>query len=228
MFNKAFFAALFLGALLCLQSSGSVLAQDAGQAVADVAGSIISSVIPALIFGLWGITALVVCGFFVVWIALAVIVGMKQHAQMKARGMDKEWTLTFVLWFFLGWTGAHRIYNGDNRGFIILALYILGWITAWFFLGAILCFFLLIFLTTELFRLPGITEMGIEKRGGGNSSSSSSFPSSNGSTLGQDHQGQQHPSDFIAPPPPAAAFYADSMIPQPIAQYDMKSQELQH
>ena len=66
----------------------------------------------------------------------------------------KSMALALVLWFFLGVFGAHRFYLGDDvSGSVILFLWILGWLTVWFVVGAIPLVAVCIWWFTDLFLL---------------------------------------------------------------------------
>lgn len=76
------------------------------------------------------------------------------RTQLQYDAQKKSIAAAYVLWFFLGYFGAHRFYLGNvNSGLIQFALLALGWIpgfAGWFILA--------IWWLIDAFVLPGLTE----------------------------------------------------------------------
>lgn len=58
------------------------------------------------------------------------------RSAMKFSFDDKSILVAFLLWFFIGCLGAHRMYLGKMvTGIIMAVLFIVGWATFIFFIG---------------------------------------------------------------------------------------------
>lgn len=76
------------------------------------------------------------------------------RAQLQYDARKKSVTAAYVLWFLLGYFGAHRFYLGHvNSGLAQFVLLALGWIpgfAGWFVLA--------IWWLVDAFLIPGLTE----------------------------------------------------------------------
>jgi len=65
--------------------------------------------------------------------------------------------IAYALWFFIGWAGAHRFYLGRSGSAIaMLALSIIGFITAFIGVGLVLLLVVGIWALVDAFLIPGI------------------------------------------------------------------------
>ena len=63
----------------------------------------------------------------------------------------------YLLWFFLGTLGAHRFYLGKIGGGVAqLILFVLGWLTAFIFVGIVLLIVLGIWWIIDAFLISGM------------------------------------------------------------------------
>lgn len=88
---------------------------------------------------------------------------LTQNASSDAKKMmqydanKKSSTTAYMLWFFLGWTGAHRFYIGNTgTGAAILILSIVGLALSVFGVGLVILLVPLIWLFVDLFLIPGM------------------------------------------------------------------------
>lgn len=69
---------------------------------------------------------------------------------------QKSIAIAYVLWFFLGWLGAHKFYLGQTtQGISYLILTGLFWTTSLFGIGFLFGLLLCIALLIDLFTIPG-------------------------------------------------------------------------
>lgn len=71
--------------------------------------------------------------------------------------MAKSVALAYVLWFFLGYLGIHRMYCGRvGSGVAMLAMTVLGWFTFPIIIGHVLLFAVGIWWLVDLFLTAGM------------------------------------------------------------------------
>ncbi len=76
------------------------------------------------------------------------------RARLQFEAQRKSTGAAYLLWFFLGWFGAHRFYLGQTgTGIVQLLLGLLGWLPL--FLGWIV---LGVWWLIDAFLIPGIIE----------------------------------------------------------------------
>lgn len=65
--------------------------------------------------------------------------------------------VAYLLWFFLGSIGVHRMYLGrKGSGITILLLNLIGWLTIALFVGAIFFIIVGVWVLIDAFLIPGI------------------------------------------------------------------------
>lgn len=68
----------------------------------------------------------------------------------------KDTTVAYLLWFFLGQLGGHKLYlRQPVQGLLYLGLALLGWATAWLLVGWLLLVPLFVLLLVDAFTMPG-------------------------------------------------------------------------
>jgi len=68
----------------------------------------------------------------------------------------KETSVAYLFAIFLGGLGIHHFYLGNTgKAVTMLILYLLGWLTAWLFIGFFLWAVVGIWLIVDLFLIPG-------------------------------------------------------------------------
>ena len=76
------------------------------------------------------------------------------RTQLTFEAQKKSAGASYVLWFFLGWLGAHRFYLGQTgTGIFQLLLGLFGWLP--FFMGWVV---LGVWWLIDAFLIPGIIE----------------------------------------------------------------------
>ncbi|MDG4576256.1 MAG: TM2 domain-containing protein [Defluviicoccus sp.] len=76
---------------------------------------------------------------------------------MQYDANKKSSTTAYLLWFFLGWSGAHRFYIGNTgTGAAILILSVVGFALSVVGVGFIILLVPLIWLIVDLFLIPGM------------------------------------------------------------------------
>ena len=77
--------------------------------------------------------------------------------QMMYDANRKSAGVAYLLWFFLGATGAHRFYLGQTGTAVAqLLLFIFGWLTIWVGVGLVLLLPLGIWVLVDAFLIPSI------------------------------------------------------------------------
>ena len=77
---------------------------------------------------------------------------------MRYDANKKSALLAYVLWFFLGFFGVHRLYLGRvGSGLAMLALHGLSWLTYWILIGWIGFGILGLWWLIDALLIPGIT-----------------------------------------------------------------------
>ncbi|TCT45081.1 TM2 domain-containing protein [Martelella mediterranea] len=79
--------------------------------------------------------------------------------EQRVTNEAKSTAATYLLWFFVGWAGAHRFYLGRNGSAIaMLLLNIVGWMTFAFLIGIPLVVIWGIWWLVDLFLIPGMID----------------------------------------------------------------------
>lgn len=77
--------------------------------------------------------------------------------EQRVTNNSKSTGAAYLLWFFFGAIGGHRFYLGrTGTGFVMLALFVLGWATAAAGIGLVLLGILIVWALVDLFQIPGI------------------------------------------------------------------------
>jgi len=77
---------------------------------------------------------------------------------MRYDANRKSALLAYVLWFFLGWFGLHRMYLGRiGSGIVMLVLQRLSWLTHFILIGYIGFAILGLWWLIDAFLIPGMT-----------------------------------------------------------------------
>ncbi|WP_459588000.1 TM2 domain-containing protein [Corynebacterium camporealensis] len=81
--------------------------------------------------------------------------GQQQYQQQNyGNAQQKSWIAALLLCFFLGSWGVHNFYLGNTtKGVVQLVMWILGMLTVWFIVGALLLFPLYIWVIVEFIML---------------------------------------------------------------------------
>jgi TM2 domain-containing membrane protein YozV len=75
--------------------------------------------------------------------------------------MGKSVALAYVLWFFLGYLGIHRMYcNRVGSGIGMLALTVFGWLTVGILIGHVLLLIVGVWWLIDLFLTAGMATNG--------------------------------------------------------------------
>ncbi|MHA6250821.1 NINE protein [Oceanobacillus sp. CAU 1775] len=70
---------------------------------------------------------------------------------------QKNIVIAYILWIIFGHFGLHRMYTGRIfTGIMMLLLGVIGWGTAWIFIGYIPLIFLWIWMFIDIFLIPGM------------------------------------------------------------------------
>ncbi len=78
-------------------------------------------------------------------------------AQDRYRGNASSMLIAYLLWFFLGWLGAHRLYlSRFLSGLFMLALWGIGTAFAWILIGYFLLIPWAIWWFIDIFLIPGM------------------------------------------------------------------------
>ncbi|MET3599527.1 TM2 domain-containing protein [Martelella mangrovi] len=71
----------------------------------------------------------------------------------------KSAAAAYLLWFFVGWAGAHRFYLGrPGTAVTMLLLNVVGWLTLVFFIGFLFLAIFGIWWLVDLFLISGMIE----------------------------------------------------------------------
>lgn len=82
----------------------------------------------------------------------------KMLVNSEVANNQKSIGVVYLLWFFLGSLGIHRMYLGrKGSGIAILLLNILGWLTVVFLIGFVFFILVGIWVFIDLFLIPGMT-----------------------------------------------------------------------
>jgi TM2 domain-containing membrane protein YozV len=77
---------------------------------------------------------------------------------MRYDANKKSALLAYILWFFLGFFGVHRMYLGRiGSGIVMLVLHGLSWLTYWILIGWIGFAILGLWWLIDALLIPGIT-----------------------------------------------------------------------
>jgi TM2 domain-containing membrane protein YozV len=78
------------------------------------------------------------------------------RAMMMFEANKKSTVVAYLLWFFLGGTGAHRFYSGQKGGGIAqLLMLIFGFILTFVYIGFLILLALGIWVLVDAFLIPG-------------------------------------------------------------------------
>lgn len=76
---------------------------------------------------------------------------------MRFEANKKSTVVAYLLWFFLGWLGAHRFYLGYvTSGLILLALWLVGTVLSVIYIGLIILAIPAVWWFVDLFLIPGL------------------------------------------------------------------------
>ncbi len=93
------------------------------------------------------------------------------HNTFNVQITGKSMIAAYLIWWFLGFIGIHRLYLGNKKsGFTMMALFIVGMITSvfvvgFFLLGAVGIWWLIDAYLTSVMVKKANAAMGIEKAG---------------------------------------------------------------
>lgn len=66
---------------------------------------------------------------------------------------EKSLLVSYLLWFFVGYFGVHRLYLDDFTGFLI---YLILWLFSWTGVGLVALF---VFWIVDIFLIPGLVAL---------------------------------------------------------------------
>lgn len=76
---------------------------------------------------------------------------------MRFEANKKSTVVAYLLWFFLGWLGAHRFYLGYvTSGLILLALWLIGTVLSVIYIGFLILAIPAVWWFVDLFLIPGL------------------------------------------------------------------------
>lgn len=79
--------------------------------------------------------------------------------EQKVTNHAKSAGAAYLLWFFVGWAGAHRFYLGrPGTAVTMLLLNVVGWLTAVFVIGFVFLAVFGIWWLVDLFLIGGMIE----------------------------------------------------------------------
>jgi TM2 domain-containing membrane protein YozV len=77
---------------------------------------------------------------------------------MRYDAAKRSALLAYILWFFLGWFGVHRMYLGRvGSGIAMLVLHGVSWVTHFILIGFVGFFFLALWWLIDALLIPGMT-----------------------------------------------------------------------
>lgn len=82
----------------------------------------------------------------------------KSLVEQQVTNNKKSVLVAYILWFFLGMTGAHRFYasKGKVAAIIQLVSSIIGFLTTFIFIGFLILFVLGVWVLIDAFLIPGM------------------------------------------------------------------------
>ncbi|WP_180900130.1 TM2 domain-containing protein [Martelella soudanensis] len=79
--------------------------------------------------------------------------------EQRVTNSAKSPAAAYLLWFFVGWAGAHRFYLGrSGSGIAMLLLYVVGWLTTVFMIGFVMLGAWGIWWLVDLFLISGMID----------------------------------------------------------------------
>ena len=83
-------------------------------------------------------------------------IGLDAKRMMQYDANKKSTLVAYLLWFFLGWFGAHRFYIGTGTAFAILLTFLVGAALSWLGVGLLILLIPLHWLLVDMFLIPSM------------------------------------------------------------------------
>jgi TM2 domain-containing membrane protein YozV len=77
----------------------------------------------------------------------------------KIKLEQKNVVLAYLLWWFLGILGIHRLYTNQSKWWLYIILFIVGFLTSFIFIGSVFIFALFMWWVIDGIRLNGICKI---------------------------------------------------------------------
>jgi TM2 domain-containing membrane protein YozV len=75
----------------------------------------------------------------------------------RARGSSSNLVVAYLIWFFLGYGGVHRMYLGRwTSGLLMLGVFVMSWVLSLVFIGYVGLGFILVWWVIDALLIPGM------------------------------------------------------------------------
>ncbi len=75
----------------------------------------------------------------------------------RARGSSANLVVAYLIWFFLGYGGVHRMYLGRwISGLLMLGVFVMSWVLSLVFIGYVGLGFILFWWVVDALLIPGM------------------------------------------------------------------------
>ncbi len=85
------------------------------------------------------------------------------YAAMRYHANAKSLVAAYLIWFFLGYGGVHRMYLGRwVSGLVMLGVFVMSWVLSLIFIGYIGLGFILVWWALDALLMPGLVSRSNE------------------------------------------------------------------
>ncbi|MBB3900420.1 TM2 domain-containing protein [Roseococcus suduntuyensis] len=85
------------------------------------------------------------------------------YAAMRYHANAKSLVAAYLIWFFLGYGGIHRMYLGRwVSGLVMLGVFVMSWVLSLVFIGYIGLGFILVWWALDALLMPGLVSRSNE------------------------------------------------------------------